>query len=108
GDDVHQRTALLSGEDAAVESGREISLAHYHAGARPAERLVRGGSYHVRVRDRRGMDLTRDQPGEVRHVDHEARADLVRDLPHAREVELPWIRAAATDDHLRRLAHRDR
>jgi hypothetical protein len=41
------------------------------------------------------------QPGEVRHVDHQQRADLVRDLPEALEVQEPRVGRPAGEDHLR-------
>ena len=49
------------------------------------------------------MLARRDEAGEVRHVDHEHRADRVGDLAEAREVELPRIRRPAGDDELRAL-----
>ena len=44
----------------------------------------------------------------MRHVEDVDRADLVRDLPHAREVPQAGIGAGSADDDLGLLAHRDR
>ena len=41
-----------------------------------------------------------DEPGDVRHVDHEQRVDVVRDLAEALEVDDARIGARAGDDHL--------
>ena len=46
-----------------------------------------------------GEHLARDQAGEVGHVDHEGRADLVGDLPHLGEVDPPGVRGVAGDQH---------
>ena len=77
------------------------SLVRITPAARAAEGLVGGRRGDVRVRDRRRVQAGRDQPGEVRHVDHEAGADLVGDRPEALEVELPRVGGPAGDDHLR-------
>ncbi len=45
--------------------------------------------------------LARDQPGEVRHVDHERRVDLVGDLAQHAEIHEPRIRAVARDKYQR-------
>ena len=42
-----------------------------------------------------------DEAGEVRHVDHEQRPDLVGDLAEAREVEHARVGRPARKDHLR-------
>ena len=46
------------------------------------------------------MLARRDQPGEMRHVDEQQRADLVADRAEAGEVEVPGIGRSAGDDHL--------
>ncbi len=42
-----------------------------------------------------------DEPGEMRHVDHQIGADRVGDLPEAREVDDARIGGAAGDDQRR-------
>ena len=48
-----------------------------------------------------GCDAAGDQPGEMRHVDHQIGADLVGDRAEAGEIDDPRIGAAAGDDQLR-------
>ena len=48
-----------------------------------------------------------DQPGEVGHVDHQQRADLVGDLAEAREVELARVGRPAGEQQLRPALARD-
>ena len=62
-------------------------LAHQHAAARAAQRLVRRRRDDVRDRDRRGMRAAGDQAGDVRDVGDEHGADLLRDLAERREVD---------------------
>ena len=49
------------------------------------------------------MHASRNQSGEMRHVDQVERADFVRDLPHAGKIDDSRIGAAAADDQLRPL-----
>src|SRR6185312_8440832 len=99
-DDVHERAALLAGEDALVHGGGKLLLAQNHSGTGAAQRLVGGGSNKLRVGHGRRMDSGGHESGEVRHVDHENRADFVGDLSHARKVEDARIGAASADDDL--------
>ena len=77
------------------------SRAQDHPGAGPAEGLVGGRGDHVGVLDRVGVQPGGDEAGEVRHVDHQQRADLVGDLPEAGEVELAGVRRPARQQQLR-------
>ncbi len=52
-------------------------LAEDEPAARAAERLVRRGGDEVGVRHRVRVQLRRDEPGDVGHVHHEQRADLL-------------------------------
>ena len=70
------------------------------AAAWAAERLVRGRGDDMGVRDGVGVQPRGNQPGEVRHVDHEVGADLVGDLAEGREVELTRVGGPAGDDEL--------
>src|SRR5262249_45861976 len=101
GDDVHQRPALHAGHDGLVERLRVLGPAQDHPAARPTKRLVRRGRNEVGDADGRGMQARRDEPGRVRDVGHECRADLARDLAERREVDGARERGAAGDDHLR-------
>ena len=53
----------------------ETLFAKNDATARSAQTLVRGGGDELRVRDWTGMLPSRDQPGDVRHIDEKNRAD---------------------------------
>ena len=102
GDHVLQRAALLAREDGRVDLLGVLLLAEDHPGARPAERLVGRSRDHVCAElDRVGVQAGGDQPGEVGHVDHQQRADLVGDLAKAREVELARIGRPAGEQQLR-------
>ena len=87
GDDVHQRPALDAGEHRAIEVLGELLAAEHHAAARPAQRLVRGRRDEIGVRHRARMLAGGDEAGDVRHVGHHERADVVGDRADAREVE---------------------
>ena len=80
GDHVLERAALHAGEDGAVDRLRVLLAAEDEAGPRPGERLVRGRGDDVAVLDRVRMEPGGDETGEVGHVAHEQRADLVGDL----------------------------
>ena len=74
----------------------------------PAERLVGGRGDHVGPElDRVGVKPGGDEAGEVRHVDHQQRADLVGDLAKAREVELARVGRPAGQQQLRAALARD-
>ena len=100
GDCVLERAALLAGEDGRIDLLGELLLAEDHAGARAAEGLVRGRGDDVSVLDRTRMQPCCHESGEVGHVDHQQRADFIRDLPEAREVEPARIRRPAGEQHL--------
>ena len=53
------------------------------------------------------MEARGDEAGEVGHVDHQKRPDLVGDLAKAREVELAWVGRPAGDQQLRAALARD-
>ena len=78
-----ERAALHPGEDRAVERLRVLLAAEDEPGARAGERLVRRRGDEVAVRHRVRMQAGGDEPGEVRHVAEEQRADLVGDLAEA-------------------------
>ena len=61
----------------------------------------------MRVRERARMRAARDEPGEMRHVDHEIGADRVGDLAEAREIQDARIGRAAGDDELRPVLARE-
>ncbi len=74
GDHVHERAALVAGEDRPVDVGPVLLAAEDHAAARPGERLVDRRRDDVGVLDRVRVLTGGDEPGEVGHVDHQQRA----------------------------------
>jgi hypothetical protein len=54
----------------------------------------------VLVRHRARVDAGRHQAGDVSHVHHHRRADALRDLGDARELDHARVRTRADDDHL--------
>ena len=61
-----------------------------------------GRRHHVGAEvDRVRVQASGDEPGEVRHVHHQQRADLVCDLAKALEVELARVRRPARQQQLR-------
>ena len=84
GDHVLERAALEPGEDRAVDRRRVLLAAEDEPGARAGERLVRRRGDDVAVLDRVRVEPGGDEPGEVRHVAPEERADLVGDAPEHR------------------------
>ena len=106
GDDVHQRTALETREDRAVDLLGVLRLAHHHPAARTAQRLVGRRGHEMAMRHRRGMKTGGDQSGDVRDVGHEERAGTVGDLAKAREVDRPAVGRGAADDQLRTVLER--
>jgi hypothetical protein len=96
---VHQGPALRSGEHYFVDGGRILGARKDHAGARAAQRLVRGGSDDVGVLAGVRIQSRRHQTGEVRHVHQENRADGIGDLAEALEIDDARVGAAACDDH---------
>ena len=100
GHDVHQRTALDAGEDVLIDGRGILLLGQDDAGARPAQRLVGGGSDDVGVLAGVGMQARGHQPGDVRHVHHQDRAHRIGGLAEAREIQRARVGAAAGDDHL--------
>ena len=72
GDDVHQRAALVAGEDGGVELLRQrLVVRQDDAAARAAQGLVGGRGGDVGVRHRVRVEAGGDQAGVVRHVDHQ-------------------------------------
>ena len=64
GNDVHQRAALHSREHDFVDRLCVLGLGEDQAGARTAQRLVRGGGDDLRVRHRRRMRSAATSPAK--------------------------------------------
>src|SRR5579875_1377286 len=65
---------------------------------------MRSAGDDVRVRYRRRMRASGNEPGKVCHVYDEERADLISNLAHAWKIEDARIGAASAHNHLRLLA----
>src|SRR5206468_10489707 len=74
-------------------------LAHNETAARAAQTLMRRCGDELRVRDRSWMLATRDEPGNVRHVDEKNRTDRIGDLAQPWKVDDARIRRRAGSDH---------
>ena len=96
------RAALQAGEDRPFDRLRRARAAHQHRAARAAQRLVRRRRDHVGVGDRRRVRAAGDQPGDVRDVGGQDRADLGGDLGEGLEVDRARDRRAAAEDELGR------
>ena len=97
----HERPALQAGEDGRSTSPGELRAAEHEARARSGERLVRRRVTMSADSTGFGCTPAGDEPREVRHVDHQQRADLVGDLAEGRAVDLARVGRAAGDDQLR-------
>ena len=67
---------------------------------RSSQCFVRRRRHDVRVIERRRNDASSDQPGNMRHVCEQPRADAVADLAEALVVEQTRVGARARDDHV--------
>ena len=92
GNDVHQWAALEARENRRIDLlGDGLVVGQHHAPARAAKRLVGRCRDHMGMAERRRMLARRDQSGEMGHVAHEDRPDLIRDGTEATEVDVPRI-----------------
>ena len=99
-DDVHERAALRAGEHGAVELFAKLLAREDETAARTAQRLVRGGGHDVGIRHGALVHAARDEPRDVRHIDHEQRAVAVRDVGEHGKVDRARIRRRAGDEQL--------
>src|SRR5690606_34168813 len=100
-DDVHQRAALGAWEYGFIDGCRPRLTAHDHAAARSAQRLVRRRRDEVRMRYRAWVQTCCHETCDMRHVDHEQRAYVLRDLAELLEVDDARICAGTGDDQAR-------
>ena len=81
-----ERTALRAGKHRFINRFGILLSAQYHAATRTSQRLMRSSRHNVGILDGIGMNARRDKPRDVRHIDHEHRAHLVRDLAETLKV----------------------
>jgi hypothetical protein len=77
---MHERAALHSREKRRVDLFSEFFLAQHDAAARPAQTFVRRGRDKLRMRNRARVLTSGHQPGDMRHVDKQNRANGVSNL----------------------------
>ena len=61
---------------------------------------MRCRGHNVREWQRAWVHAGGHQPGKMGHIDHKLRADLVRDILEAREINLARVGRPASDDQL--------
>src|SRR6266481_8921052 len=98
-DNVHEWAALHPRENGRIDLLGEFLFAHNNAAPRPAQTLMRGSGDKMRVRDRTWMLAARNEPGDVRHVDEQKRADRIRNLAQPREIDNARIGRCAGGNH---------
>ncbi len=100
-DDVLERAALQAGEDRLVQRRCPLLGAQHETRTRAPQRLVAGRADEVGVWHRAGVRARGDEPGDVRHVDHQHSAHTLRYGREALEVDHPRVRRRSGDDHPR-------
>ena len=108
GDDVLERSALQAGKHRFVDCRCMGSLREHATAARAAKRLVRGESDHVGELHRVRVLAARDEPGDVRSIEHQQRPYLVRYRPERHRVEPTRVRGGTGHDHLGPVLERKR
>ena len=98
---MHERAALRAGENGAVDLFGELVPAEDDRAARAAQRLVRRAGDDIGIRHRARVHTRGDEAADVRHVNHQVRADGIGDLTKARKVDHARIGARPGDDDLR-------
>ena len=100
GNNVHQRAALNSGEYLGVQGFCKFLSTEDHAATRSTQGLVGGGGDEFGIGNRTGVHSGSHQTGEMRHIHHNHRTDLVGDSTKCREIDDTRIGAGANHDHL--------
>ncbi len=68
--------------------------------------LVRGGRHHVRVRNGAWVQPCRHKSGNMRHIHHQNRADLISHLAELLKINRARISRRARNNHLRLIGKR--
>ena len=100
-DNVHQRAALHTGEQRLVDRLGVLFLAQDHTAAGTAKGLMSGGGDKIGIWYGVLMLTAGYQARDMRHIDHQQRADLITDLTELFEIDRARISGSAADDHLR-------
>ena len=93
--DVHERSTLNTWKNLTVEALFHISdigaSGQNHAAARSAQSLMRGGGRDMCMRQRRRMEFSRHQTGNMRHIHHQPGSDLIRNFAEPGEINHPGV-----------------
>lgn len=99
---VDERRDILEGFLGRLERTADLTLAEDHTAAGTTERLVRRGSDDMEaVIERILGDAARNKAGDVRHIGHEQRTDLVADFSELGVIKLSRISAETRQDDFR-------
>ena len=91
GDHVHQRSTLDAGENRGIDLLFMLRLHQNNAAARTTQTLVGGGGHHISMWHRIRINTARDQPGVVRHIDHEISTDILGYFREALKINFERI-----------------
>ena len=103
GDGVHERPPLPAREHALVDGLGMLLAAHDHCPPGAAQGLVRSTGNYVGMLDRVVVHSPGHETDEMRRIDDEDGSDVVRDLPHRREVPAARISRGSRHEDLRPL-----
>ena len=105
---MHQRTALQSGKDRAVDLFRPVRVAQNESAAWASQRLVGRRRHDLCFAYGRRVDTRSDQPRDMSDIREEQCIDLVRDRAEGIEIDDAGIGGGATLDHLRPMLEGER
>lgn len=97
---MHKRSALSTGENRFIYLLCVALAAKDKSAARSAKRFVRGGGNYVRVRHGARVKSRRDEPRDMRHIDHKYRAHFVRYFAETLEIDDSRVSACARENEL--------
>jgi len=97
---MHERSALNAGEHGAVQILGVFFLAQDQAAPGSAQGLVGGRGDEISVGDGAGVMTRGHEAGDVGHIHHHERTDLVANGAEGREVEDAGVGGGAHHDHL--------
>ena len=100
-DNVHQRTALCTGEYGLVYGVGKFFFAQYHAAPWPAQRLMGSRRHNVGIRHGVHVQPHRRKACNVSHIHHEEGARLIGYFAEFLIVYLTRVRRRARNDQLR-------
>ena len=97
---MHQRAALHTREGRLIDRLGVLLFTEDHTAAGSAKGLVGSGGDELSVRNGILVHSAGYQTRDMRHIDHQVRADLIGNLAEALEVDCAGICGRAADDHL--------